>query len=57
MVHNAIRIVRWKDYKGVTAELKTVYQASIGEAAIAALRAFAQKCVHKYRTIAKFWQK
>lgn len=55
MVRNAMRFVSWKDYKGVTSDLKAIYQAPTEEAAQAALQEFASKWDHKYPTIAKSW--
>jgi putative transposase len=37
MVRNSIRYVPWKDYKAVTADLKTIYQATTEDIALKAL--------------------
>ncbi|EMH4535565.1 TPA: transposase, partial [Morganella morganii subsp. morganii] len=41
MVRNSLKYVVWKDYKAVTAGLKTIYQAATEDAALLALDKFA----------------
>jgi putative transposase len=41
MVRNSLRFVCWKDYKGVTRDLKAVYQAPTEERGLQTLEAFA----------------
>lgn len=56
MVHNSLKYVSWKDYKGVTSGLKKVYQAPTEEAALMALDAFAGEWDDKYPQISKSWR-
>jgi len=56
MVCNSLKFVSWKDYKGVTAGLKAVYQSPTEEAALMALDAFANAWDGKYPQISKSWR-
>lgn len=53
MVRNNLKYVVWKDYKAVTAGLKTIYQAATEEAALLALDKFAGVWDEKYPQISK----
>ena len=55
MVRNSLKLVPYKDYKAVTADLKTVYQASTEEAAQRCLEQFALAWDDKYPQISKSW--
>lgn len=56
MVRNSLKYVVWKDYKAVTAGLKTIYQAATEEAALLALDKFAGIWDEKYPQISKSWR-
>ena len=56
MVSNSQKDMSWKDYKAVTSDLKTVYQAPIEEVALMALDAFAEVWDDKYPQISKSWR-
>jgi len=56
MVRNAVKYVPWKDYKAVTADLKSIYQSATEEKAVAALDAFAERWDDKYPQISKSWR-
>jgi len=56
MVRNSVRYVPWKDYKAVTADLKTIYQASTEESALQALTDFSEKWDDKYPQISRSWK-
>jgi len=55
MVRNSLKLVPWKDYKTVTADLKLIYQATTETEASAQLEHFAQKWNDKYPQINKSW--
>lgn len=55
-VRNSLKYVSWKDYKGVTADLKQIYQASSESAAELALEQFAKQWDSKYPQISKSWR-
>lgn len=55
MVRNSLKYVSWKNYKAVTAGLKTVYRAPIEASALNALEKFAQIWDEKYPQISKSW--
>lgn len=55
MVRNSLRLVPWKNYKPVTADLKLIYQAETESAALAALETFDEKWSEKYPQIVKSW--
>jgi transposase-like protein len=56
MVRNSLKLVPWKDYKGVTADLKKIYQSASESEASAALDAFAETWDEKYPQISKSWR-
>jgi putative transposase len=56
MVRNSIRYVPWKDYKAVTADLKTIYQASTEDIALKALDDFIERWDEKYPQISRSWK-
>lgn len=56
MVRNSLKYVSWKDYKAVTHDLKTVYQAVTETAALQALELFSQAWDSKYPQISKCWR-
>jgi len=56
MVRNSLKYVSWKDYKGVTAGLKRIYQSLTEEEARQELDAFADAWDDKYPQISKSWQ-
>lgn len=55
MVRNSLKFVSWKDYKGVTADLKQVYQSVTEEEALKSLDAFSASWDGKYPQISKSW--
>jgi putative transposase len=55
MVRNSLKYVSWKDYKAVTADLKSIYQSVTEESALHALDDFSQKWDEKYPQISKSW--
>ena len=56
MVRNSLRTVSWKDYKQVTSQLKTVYQAVNEQEALANLELF-EKDWPQYPRIAEMWRR
>ena len=56
MVRNSMKYVPWKDYKAITADLKTIYQASTEEGALKALADFSDKWDEKYPQISRSWK-
>ena len=56
MVRNSLRFVPWKDYKAVTADLKTIYQAKTEDQALQQLEGFEKTWGEKYPQIIKSWQ-
>ena len=56
MVRNSLRFVPWKDYKAVTADLKTIYQAKTEDQALQQLDSFEKTWGEKYPQIIKSWQ-
>jgi transposase-like protein len=56
MVRNSLKYVSWKDYKAVTADLKTIYQSATEQAALAELETFARTWDEKYPMISKSWR-
>ena len=57
MVRNSLKYVVWKDYKAVTADLKSIYQSPSEEAARVELERFGQTWDEKYPQISKSWNK
>jgi transposase-like protein len=55
MVRNSLKYVPWKDYKAVTADLKTIYQSTTEEAGLLALRQFGERWDEKYPQISRSW--
>jgi transposase-like protein len=55
-VRNSLRYVSWKDYKAVTADLKSVYRSATEEEGLSELARFAEKWDEKYPQISKSWQ-
>lgn len=56
MIRNSMKYVPWKDYKAITADLKTIYQASTEESALKALADFSDKWDEKYPQISRSWK-
>ena len=56
MVRNSVRFVPWKDYKAVTAELKTIYQARTEELALQQLDSLEKNWGEQYPQIIKSWR-
>ena len=56
MVRNSMKYVPWKNYKAITADLKTIYQASTEESALKALADFSDKWDDKYPQISRSWK-
>lgn len=57
MVRNSLRYVSWKDYKGVTADLKSIYQSKTESEARLELERFTEKWDEKYPQISKSWDR
>lgn len=55
MIRNSLKYVAWKDYRGVTRDLKLIYAAANEAAAKEALEAFQITWNDKYPTIAPMW--
>jgi len=55
MVPNSLRYVSWKDYKGVTSDLKRIYQSVTEDQAVSELERFGQTWNALYPQIAKSW--
>jgi transposase-like protein len=55
MVRNSLRYVSWKDYKAVTAALKTIYQSPTEDQALSNLEQFARAWDSLYPQISKSW--
>jgi len=56
MVRNSLRYVSWKDYKGVTSDLKRIYRSASEAEAVQELDRFADIWDHKYPQISKSWR-
>lgn len=56
MVRNSLKTVSWKDYKGVTEQLKTIYQAVSEQEALSNLEQFRQDWL-QYPRIADMWER
>ena len=56
MVGHSMKLVPWKDYKAVTADLKSIYQSVTEQEASLELERFAHKWNDKYPQISKSWQ-
>lgn len=55
-VRNSLRYVSWKDYKAVTADLKSIYRSATEDEALLELEKFAEKWNEKYPKISKSWE-
>ena len=55
-VRNSLRYVSWKDYKAVTADLKSIYRSATEEEGLSDLARFAEKWDEKYPQISRSWQ-
>lgn len=56
MVRNSLRFVPWKEYKGVTADLKLIYTAKTEKDALVHLDQFAAKWDEQFPQISKSWR-
>jgi len=56
MVRHSLKLVPWKDYKAVTADLKLIYQSVTEREASMELERFAEKWDEKYPQISKSWR-
>ena len=56
MVRHSMKLVPWKDYKAVTADLKSIYQSVTEQEASLELERFAHKWSDKYPQISKSWR-
>jgi len=56
MVRNSLKLVPWKDYKQVTADLKRIYQSTTEQEASLELDRFAERWDDKYPQIIKSWR-
>ena len=56
MVRNSVRYVPWKDYKGVTADLKKIYQSVTEDEALVELEHFEKKWDDLYPQISRSWR-
>ena len=57
MVRNSLKFVPYNDYKAVTKDLKTIYQAINEEQALKALDAFSARWDDKYPSISASWRR
>ena len=55
-VRNSLRYVSWKDYKAVTADLRSIYRSATEEEALSELEKFGEKWDEKYPKIANSWR-
>ncbi len=56
MVRNSLKFVPWKDYKEVTADLKSIYQSITEDEAKLELDHFCEKWDDKYPQISRSWR-
>ena len=56
MVRNSLKLVPWKDYKAVTADLKSIYPSITEQEASLELDRFSEKWDDKYPQISKSWR-
>ena len=56
MVRYSMKLVPWRDYKAVTADLKRVYQSTTEEEALQELDALEAKWTDKYPQISRSWR-
>ena len=57
MVRNSMKFVPYKDYKGVAADLKKIYQSVTEEEALLNLERFGEKWDDKYPSISASWRR
>jgi len=57
MVRNSLKFVSWKDYKAITKDLKSIYQAVTEEQALQALSHFESVWDEKYGYISQSWRR
>jgi len=55
-VRNSLRYVSWKDYKAVTADLKSIYRSATEDEALLELEKFGEKWDEKYPKITNSWK-
>ena len=55
-VRNSLKYVSWKDYKAVTADLKSIYRSATEDEALQELEKFGEKWDEKYPKISKSWE-
>lgn len=55
-VRNSLKYVSWKDYKAVTAGLKSIYRSATEDEALQELVKFSEKWDEKYPKISKSWE-
>jgi putative transposase len=55
-VRNSLKYVSWKDYKAVTADLKSIYRSATEDEALEELAKFGETWDEKYPKIAKSWE-
>jgi len=55
-VRNSLKYVSWKDYKAVTADLKSIYRSATEDEALMELEKFGAKWDEKYPKIANSWK-
>lgn len=55
-VRNSLKYVSWKDYKAVTADLKSIYRSVTEDEALQELAKFGEKWDEKYPKISKSWE-
>ncbi len=55
-VRNSLKYVSWKDYKAVTADLKSIYRSAAEDEALEELVKFGEKWDEKYPKIAQSWE-
>jgi transposase-like protein len=56
MVRNSLKLVPWKNYKAVAADLKSIYQSVTEQEASSELDNFAEKWGDKYPQISRSWR-
>lgn len=56
MVRHSMKFVPWKNYKSVSADLKTIYQSATEEEALLALDHFSETWDEKYPQISRSWR-
>ena len=56
MVRNSLKYVAWKEYRAVTADLKSIYQSKTEEEALLALDRFSDTWDSKYPHISRSWR-